>query len=80
MRRHDGFLLVDAMLTFSIIALITLLIIPMLQQMSRHYDEALKDVERHRQLYVEFLAGEEVVEYPGEYCSSVHRNLCIRKR
>ncbi|GGB04883.1 type II secretion system protein [Macrococcus hajekii] len=72
MKANKGFLLVDSMLAMSIVVLICMVILPMLQTMQHHYEQAYQEVQHYREFYVEIKGGAQVHE--------VQRQLCTQQR
>jgi len=80
LKKDSGFLLVDAMLSLSIIVLICTALIPMLHQMNKTYRESLDDVADYRSFYVYVKTGGTVIEQDGMLCKAGADHYCIKKR
>lgn len=78
LRRYDGFLLIDAMLSMFIITMLIFTIIPMLDQLDKIYKDKLEQVERIRYFYVLVLDDYEVIESEKNLC--IENQLCIKKK
>lgn len=77
MKASNAFLLIDALLSLAVVSLICLMLLPMLQTMSQHYQASYTELQIYRQVYIEVRRGEGVYERNNEICTQYH---CINKR
>ncbi|UTH12940.1 hypothetical protein [Macrococcus equipercicus] len=80
MYRDDAFLLIDAILSLSIITLICAVLIPLLHQMNSTYAVSTKELEDYREFYVYVKSGGDVIEQGGALCRKDSETVCIQRR
>lgn len=78
MKKDEGFLLIDTLLSLSLIMLICGLLIPTLFSLHTNYESSLLEVRQYREFYVYVKGGAEVEIRENELC--IPHSFCIRKR
>lgn len=78
MKKAEGFLLIDTLLSLSLIALICGLLIPTLFSLQSNYELSLEEVREYREFYVEVKGGANVEIKEQELC--IQQSFCIQRK
>ncbi|WP_164993339.1 hypothetical protein [Macrococcus sp. DPC7161] len=79
MKKCDGFLLIDALLSMSIIIIICLILLPITYQLNQQYEKALIDLEHVRAFYTEVVINEEqIIQNDKSICLQKDHSTCIQ--
>lgn len=80
MKKYKGFMMIDCLLSFSVVSIITLMLLPMYITMSNTYEQKKLQLEQYRIAYVEI-----VINKRGGYisndaiCYKTDKRYCIQK-
>lgn len=80
MKKYKGFMMIDCLLSFSVVSIITLMLLPMYITMSNTYEQKKLQLEQYRIAYVEI-----VINKRGGYisndaiCYTTDKRYCIQK-
>jgi len=81
LKKYDGFMLIDSLLSFSVVALITLSLLPMYFTLSHTYEQKKKSLEMYRIAYVEIVINERGGFIEGDQiCYKKDKVYCIKKK
>ncbi|WP_165981012.1 hypothetical protein [Macrococcus lamae] len=80
MRKDNGFLLVDALLSLSTVTIICAVLIPMLHEMNITYKKSMEELTDYHNFYVYVKSGGAVIEREGYLCRATNDTICIQKR
>ncbi|WP_414046952.1 hypothetical protein ACMGE7_06745 [Macrococcus equi] len=81
MKKYKGFMLIDSLLSFSVVAIITLCLLPMYLNMSRVYEKKKDSLENYRVAYIEIVINKRKASIEGDYiCYEKVEKYCIRSK
>ncbi|MCU7556832.1 type II secretion system protein [Macrococcus capreoli] len=78
MRKYKGFVLIDSLLSFSVVMIITLMLLPIYYKMNDTYEKKKQSLEAYRLAYVEIVINERGGYIEGDkICYKKDQIYCI---
>lgn len=80
MKKYKGFMMIDCLLSFSVVSIITLMLLPMYITMSNTYEQKKLQLEQYRIAYVEIVINKRGGYISGDaICYTTDKRYCIQK-
>ncbi|WP_414042936.1 hypothetical protein [Macrococcus animalis] len=81
MKKYKGFVLIDSLLSFSIVSIICLMLLPMYYTLSKSYEEKKISLENYRIAYVEIVINKRGGYLDGDFiCYKTDETHCIQTK